>query len=415
MVNSTAAEQAIRQRIKQAGRITFAEFMKVALYYPGGGYYTSDSPFGATGDYYTSPAVHPAFGALLAAQLFGMWQGMGRPSDFTVVEMGAGDGLLADDICAYVSEMGDDFSRELNYICIDRYPLTDSDSLTNTGRSEIARITADKLPLRDVVGCFISNEFVDAFPVHRFQIEGGELLEVYVSLDDTGNFREELAMPSTSLIGERLGSLDFALEGGHRGEVSLRVKPWLADVAKALHTGFVVTIDYGYEASEMYARRHHAGTLQTYYRHTEGSSPYQRIGKQDITAHVDFSLVQDEGRAAGLATLENTTQAEFLDSLGIGEMMRQLRSTPISQYERNANIMALRELVNPDGLGGFRVLTQEKATGLTSIAPLRLLDRTHTLQVPLLSHRHMPLMQGRYPHTSWEMPSLWDETGFDVR
>ena len=413
MIKTTAAEQAIRERIEARGRITFAEFMQTALYHPVDGYYTSESPFGATGDYYTSPAVHPAFGALLAKQLFGMWRGMGKPSDFTVVEMGSGNGLLANDICSYASEISDEFFRRLNYICIDRYSLADADI---AGMPGITRILADELPLRDVVGCFLSNEFADAFSVHRFQIDSGEVLEVYVTLDDAGNFHEELATPSTPLIEEMLDRLGIALADGHKGEVNLNVKPWLADVVEALATGFLITVDYGYEAAELHSQSRQFGTLQTYYRHTEGSSPYQRIGRQDITAHVDFSLLREEGSAVGLATLEYTTQSEFLTSLGIGEMMRQLRESPLGHHERSANTMALRELLKADGLGGFGVLVQEKATGLTSMPPIKSIGgKSRMPTVPLLSSRHMPLMEGRYPQTSWEMPSLWGETGYDAR
>ena len=414
MIDSTAAEQTIRERIRRRGRITFAEFMRTALYHPVDGYYTSEKPFGAAGDYYTSPAAHPAFGALLAIQLFEMWRCLGSPPDFTVVEMGAGNGMLADDICAYVGELSGEFARRLKYMCIDRYPLPDSALRPNSGELHIERLMADKLPLIGVRGCFISNEFVDAFPVNRFQVVDGELLEMYVALDNSGEFVEALDRPSTPLLDERVSGLGFALADGQRGEISLHAKPWLKDLARALEQGFLITIDYGYEASELYAPQRRFGTLQTYYRHTEGSSPYQRIGRQDITAHVDFSLLQAEGRAAGLNTLAFTTQAEMLRSLGITEMMQQLRSATLSQHVHNANMMALRELVKPDGLGGFKALIQEKGTGVKAhgdIVPNEAMRQGLTL--PLLTRRHMPLMDGRYPHTGWEMPSSWSESSWD--
>ena len=416
MTETTAAEQAIRERIRRRGRITFAEFMETALYHPTGGYYTSDKPFGAAGDYYTSPAVHPAFGALLAIQLFRMWQCMGEPSDFTVVEMGAGNGMLASDICAYAGELGDEFACRLRYLCIDRYSLSGMSLTPNSGESHIEQLLADRLPLAGVRGCFISNEFVDAFPVNRFQVVDGEVFELYVALDDSGEFVELMDRPSTPLVTERLNSLGFTLADGQCGEIRLQVRPWLTDLARALNQGFLITIDYGYEASDLYAPQRRFGTLQTYYRHTEGSSPYQRIGRQDLTAHVDFSQMQVEGQASGLDTLAYTTQAELLRSLSITEMMRQLRSTPLRQHERNANMMALRELVKPDGLGGFKVLIQEKATGISEasqIVPQG--ELRENMSLPLLSERHMPLMEGRYPHTSWEMPSLWDEAQSDER
>ena len=409
MMEATAAERAIRRRIRQHGSITFAEFMQIALYHPVDGYYTSEKPFGAAGDYYTSPAVHPAFGALLAVQLYGMWRCLGKPSEFAVVEMGAGNGMLADQVCEYTARMSGEFARALTYVCLDRYaPAPAGQTVTDAARPQWLR--SDGLPLRDIVGCFISNEFVDAFPVHRFQISEGELLEVHVTLDAREEFTEALSEPSTPFLAERLDSLGFVLPDGHRGEVSLQVKPWLNEVARALAEGFVLTIDYGYEAAELYSARRRFGTLQTYYRHTEGSSPYQRIGKQDLTAHVDFSLLQAVGHPLGLNPVAYTTQAELLGNLGIRDMMEQMRSVNVSQHERSANIVGLRELLKPEGLGGFKVLIQEKETGVSGAEDtLPPSDLRQHLKTPLLSSRHMPLMEGRYPHTSWEAPSLWGE------
>ena len=418
MTATTAAEQAIRDRIRRQGKITFAEFMQLALYHPVDGYYTDDSPFGAAGDYYTSPAVHPAFGALLAVQLFTMWQCMGEPADFTVVEMGAGSGMLADDIRAYAARLPDGFADRLRYITIDRYAPTDAPTDASESASAVAteRLRATNVPLRGVLGCFISNEFVDAFPVHRFKMSGGKALEVYVALDDADEFVEALDKPSTPLLAERLDRLGFRLADGHSGEVNLHVKPWLGDVARALGKGFVITIDYGYQAAELYSRRRKFGTLQTYFRHTEGSSPYQRVGRQDITAHVDFSSLQYEGKVAGLHTIAYMTQAELLRALGMDELLRKVRTMPLSQHERNANVMALRELVKPDGLGGFKALIQEKGTGVTASASLAPPESVRwALSPPMLSSRHMPLMEGRYPHTGWEAPSLWGEWQPEVR
>ena len=376
-------------------------------------YYTSEKPFGATGDYYTSPAVHPAFGALLAVQLHRIWRLMEEPSEFTVVEMGAGNGLLAGDILEYADRLSDEFASSLRYVCIDRYGSSVLSIGQGADPANADRVIADGLPFTRVTGCLLSNEFVDAFPVHRFKMVQGKLLEIFVTLDKSGEFDEMLGNPSTPLLGERLSRLDFTLEDGQRGEISLRVESWLDDAAKALDKGFVMTIDYGHEVAELYSPLRRFGTLQTYYRHTDGSSPYQRIGRQDITAHVDFSLLQEEGKKRGLHTLAYATQEDFLKSLGIRSMLRQLRSAEMSQYERNANMMGLRELVKPDGLGDFKVLVQEKGTGVTAAGELRppdeLLEKLELpkLELPLLTSRHMPLMEGRYPHTAWETPALW--------
>jgi SAM-dependent MidA family methyltransferase len=175
-----------------------------------------------------------------------------------------------------------------------------------------------------------------------------------------------------------------------------------------LKKGFVVTIDYGYEAGDLYSPQRPDGTLQTYYKHTSGSSPYQWIGSQDITAHVDFTTIVDEGRAIGLNPLGLLTQTDYLDRLGMRRWMERVHSMDIPSQERDANAMAMRELVKSDGLGGFKVAVQEKGTRLSHIEEtLPPPGRGGELPVPLLKGDHIPLLEGRYPHTTWESENLW--------
>lgn len=412
-MTQTAAEQAIRDRIRRQGKITFAEFMRLALYHPVGGYYTCDAPFGADGDYYTSPAAHPAFGALLCVQLRHMWRLIGKPPQFTVVEMGAGNGILAHDIAAYAARLSPEFARCLHYICIDRYAPASA-----AANPSVDRLRAHGVPLRCVIGCLLSNELVDAFPVHRFRIVNGAPLEIYVALDGNGAFTETLAAPSTPRLAERINALGFPLPDGFSGEVRLNTRSWLGEAAQALDKGFVITIDYGYEAAELYSQRRRFGTLQTYYRHTEGGSPYQRIGRQDISALVDFSQLQSDGRAAGLSAIAYATQADLLQALGIDDMLRQIRTMPLSPRDRSANLMAMRQLIKPSGLGGFKALIQAKGveSSAADIAPP--LAQRGDLQAPLLSDRHMPLLEGRYPHAAWqtwETADLWPPSEAELR
>ncbi len=404
-----SAEAEIRARIARRGKVTFAEFAEVALYHPRGGYYTSPAALGASGDFFTSPGAHPAFGALVAVQLARMWQVMGQPSPFYVVEMGTGPGLLAREVLDYAPLTDSAFASALQYIALERYAAPEG---WPGEREAIHRITAAGVPLRGIVGCFMSNELLDSFPVHRFQVQGGVAREVYVALE-ADRLVEVLDEPSTPLLQQRLDSLGVPLPEGLRGEVNLAVGPWVRSVADALSRGFVITIDYGYEAHELYSPRRAQGTLQTYYRHTQGASPYQRVGRQDITAHVDFSLVMAEGEAAGLRPLALLTQAEFLRRLGADAMLEAIRADRrLRPAERQANIMGMLELVKPDGLGGFKVLIQEKGTGIGDVGQLApgeaLLERVRRSPVPLLGREHVPLMAGRYPHLEWQPPEeLW--------
>ena len=400
-------ETEIRARIVKRGEIPFAEFMEVALYHPWGGYYTGASAFGAAGDYFTSPAAHPIFGALIAVQLLGMWRALDSPARFYVVEMGAGNGLLARDVIGYAECLPGAFAQSMRYIELDRYALMDTTAVPSP---DTARIVTDKIPLDGVNGCIISNEFVDSFPVHRFQTHVGGVREVYVTLDEGSQFVETLDAPSTPALARRLRDIGQSLPDGFRGEVSLGIGPWIGEVSTALERGFVITIDYGYTASELYAQERAGGTLQTYYRHTQGGSPYRRIGRQDITSHVDFSLVSSKGSEAGLSTLALVTQASFLRSLGFDGMAERLRRQRLGSREHQSNTMAMLELVKPDGLGGFKVLVQERGTGIEDFGQLAPDGALADIpSIPLLSDEHMPLMEGRYPHLAWEFNDLWPQ------
>ena len=217
-----------------------------------------------------------------------------------------------------------------------------------------------------------------------------------------------LGEPSTPLLARRLFVLEAPLPEGFKGEVNLGIRPWMTEVSAALSRGFVITIDYGYEAIELYSRKRREGTLQAYFRHTQTAGLYDRIGRQDITAHVDFSAVASDGMAVGLTSLGSFSQADFLRSLGFDEMLARLRAMKLAQSERDANIMAMRELVKPEGLGGFRVLIQERDTGIGSPDRLVPADLPEAAtRAPLLRREHVPLMQGRYPHLAWEGEELW--------
>jgi SAM-dependent MidA family methyltransferase len=383
-----SAEIEIRRKIASEGRLTFAEFMETALYHPAGGYYTTQKAIGAEGDYFTSPAAHPAFGALLALQLERMWENLGEPETFHAVEMGAGDGLMARDLLDYAQHLNPGFFSALEYVTTDR----------TTSGSVVSGVT----------GCVISNELVDAFSVHRFRIDNGNLREVFVTVNEKGQLVEELGVPSTPLIAQRLEKLGQPLPDGFSGEVNLKIAPWANQVSDILTRGFVITIDYGHEAEQLYSPSRSRGTLQTYFRHTDGSSPYQRIGRQDITAHVDFTAVIDEGRAVRLSPLVLLSQAEFLQEMGLGKMADKIGDMDMESFEREANLTALRELVKPDGLGRFLVLIQQKRAGVKNFEELIPdASRVQSLDVPILRGEHTPLHVGRFPQTEFTLDQLW--------
>ena len=153
-LSENSPESEIRDRIASQDRITFAEFMGLALYHSNGGYYTTPSPFGAAGDFFTSPMAHPSFGALIAVQLHRMWDLLRRPSRFDVVEIGAGSGELARDILQRTQGLSRAFFRSLHYVALERYTGDSPDASSANAQ----RVIASAVPLKGIVGCVISNE-----------------------------------------------------------------------------------------------------------------------------------------------------------------------------------------------------------------------------------------------------------------
>ncbi len=400
----SGAEREIRARISRSGDVTFAEFMELALYHPDG-YYSTGSRIGARGDYFTSPALHPAFGALIAVQIEVMWNTLGRPSPFWVVEPGAGDGRLVTDILSFADARMGGFAGALRYVQIDR---SANASQSDFG-SRASRLRSEGLPVSGIVGCILSNELFDAFPVHRFRVADGRVEEMYVSLDSEDSLREAYGPPSTDRIAGRLAALSRRLPDGFRGEVNLGIGDWMNEAAAALDRGYVLTIDYGYEADELYSDARRRGAFQTYYKHVGGSSPYQRVGRQDMTAHVDFSALIAEGAKAGLRPVFLTTQAEFLASLGFEAMLASVRERDMERGVKVANLRAMGELVKPDGLGGFRVLVQEKDSGIRRSAHLIPSPGSHAgLRTPLMTANHLYAETERERNEiNLDMDSLW--------
>ena len=414
------AEYEIRRRIDERGKITFAEFMDVVLYWPQGGYYTGREPVGARGgDFYTSPAVHPAFGALLAVQLFQMWQHMGQPSTFPVFELGAGNGLLSRDITSYAAELPSGFSAALRYVCLEQRSV---DSL-ESAISGTSRVLADGLPFKNLQGCIISNEYLDAFPVHQVVLAGDVLKEVYVGLDGQHlvELTGELSHPG---LAKRLDDLQLQLEPWQTVELNLELGSWSRNVTDALDRGFVLTIDYGRPAPDLYdPEQRHRGTLVTYHQHVQTDSPLTLIGQQDITAQVDFTSVTRAGETAGLDTLGMVTQREFLGNLHLDKLQQHLRNHSLTPQQMQANRAGITDLVRLEGLGDFKVLIQSKNVGSPNLWGLtgspEAADLVERLPVPLLTDNHLSLPDGRNIggetefEVFWPFPDIASETPSD--
>ena len=402
-------EEEMRARIRSRGAITFAEFSEVALYWPVGGYYAGRGRIGPQGDFYTAPFTHPLFGALLAHQLLQMWGLMGSPTPFQVVELGAGSGRLAEDLLAHAKRLDSLFSGALRYLAVDIHPPAESSP------AGVRWLRARGPALRGVRGCVLANELLDALPVHRVVVQGGRLCEVYVALGDGDAFVESVGPPSTEALEQRFADLGIRLPEGYRTEVNLGLAGWLREVAAALEEGYVLAADYGHEASTLYDASRSGGTLRCYYRHTLNANPYQRVGRQDISVHVDFTSLASLARAQGFEVMGFTTQAQFLTNLGLeGYRAALARRQDLPRSVRLGNLRAIDSLAEPEGMGEFKVLALGKGVSNTPLDGFTPLDSGRRSQVeeqaarpgPLATPDHMPL-GGASP--SGETMPTWEE------
>jgi len=364
----------ITQKIKEnsQNRITFADYMNWVLYHPEYGYYSINKPkLGAEGDFVTSPYLGSDFGEMLAEQFFQIWEIMDCPNAFTLVEMGAGQGILASDILLYLQKKYPDFFQCLNYIIIEK-----SNFLKAQQQHQLKKTLSDSIsiqwcdlediPNNNIIGCFFSNELVDAFPVHQIIVQDQQLQEIYITLDSEVKFKEIIAELSTEKITDYFKLIDIDLCSNsyperYRTEVNLAALDWIKTLVTKLNQGFILTIDYGYTAQRYYLPSRKEGTLQCYYQHSHHNDPYLNIGRQDITAHVNFTALQLYGKDWGIDGVGFTQQALFLMALGLGDRISAL-SQP-SNYSISEILQrreCLHSLIDPMGLGNFGVLLQSK-------------------------------------------------------
>jgi SAM-dependent MidA family methyltransferase len=293
-------------------------------------YYSSPrNPIGTEGDFYTSADLDPIFGQLLAKQ-FEQWAA--EFNTFTVVELGAGKGLLARDILQH---------RRFPYMILER------SAEMRRRQQELLKdfdVTwLDELPA-GIKGCIFSNEFFDALPVHRIVRRNGVLKEIYVT-EDFEEVEDELQE-----------SLDLPIVDGQVADISLDARQWVRRISDSLERGYHLAIDYGYLRDEFFTQPH--GTLMCYWRHQAIENPYIRIGEQDITAHVNFSDLMAE---PSLETVLFTTQKDYLIQLGILDEMEKLAvAGDATSMQR---LLRMKKLILPGSMGErFKVLVQTKKT-----------------------------------------------------
>jgi SAM-dependent MidA family methyltransferase len=361
MTGLTAFEKLIIDEVRKCGRITFARFVELALYHPGHGYYASGrARIGRSGDFYTSPQATGAFGALLSEYFIKLKNATGDDA-CVFVEMGAGEGLFARDFLSAlrVRHRGD--FESARYLIVER-----SEGMATRQRAALGGLaekvtwheSVEDLP-EGVTGVFFSNELVDAFPFHRVLQEGGVLKEIYVTLEG-----DRLSLSpgpaSTPQIQQYFDRIGVSLPDGMTTEVRIDALHWINAVGRKLGRGFVITIDYGYPAWDYYSARRMDGTFLCYYRHRTNTEPLERVGEQDITAHVEFSGLAMEGADAGLTPVLFTDQSSFLLD-AVGWLEESLIASGAGREELEKVALGVKTLVHPDWMGGaFKVLVQRK-------------------------------------------------------
>jgi len=361
--------------------MTVAAFMDLALYDPQFGYYArAPQRSGRAGDFFTSVDVGPLFGELLAVQLaemFGLLEkgegshfpGAGTPENdarpLFLVEAGAGNGRLSADILRA--------TRTRDRALYDRVRLHLTDASPEARRAQPQTLgdlsdrlvsSSDTLP-QSFEGILIANELLDALPTHQVVMRDEGLREIYVNAVDNRQSTVDRRLaavegpPSTPALAAYLARAGARLEPGWRGEISLRTVEWLRDAARRLRRGFMILIDYGHEARELYSVAHSGGTLTTFSGHTMAGPEMRtpgwlaRPGEQDLTAHVDFTSVRAAAEEEGLVTLGFMDQTYFLLAL-VGD------TAPSGLRQR----LALKTLTMPGGLGStHKVLILGKNVG----------------------------------------------------
>lgn len=357
----------LRHRIRESGPLDFEEYMQTALYHPRGGFYASDTPrTGRRGDFFTNVSVGPVFGRLLAAQFVEMWDLLGRPDDFTLVEQGASDGQLLADILAALDR---DHPHFQPHALLVEPLLTLRQRQEQTLRPWAGRI--DWVPHQDQLtaftGVFYANELLDAFPVRRFIRDADHWLEQRVALDGDRFVFIEDELPAAA-VPAPVRSLPLPPDPPrYHVEFSPSLEPWLHRVAAALQRGWLLLIDYGHPESVRWAPHRAKGTLTAYREHQRQDDPLAQPGNQDLTAHVDFTAVARAGMAAGLQLAGFTDQHHSLTALA----MHTFPAMPEERLSSGAahEMRALRQLLHPESMGtSFKFLAMSRGNDTTPAA-----------------------------------------------
>lgn len=348
--NLTEITRLISREMSQSdAALPFDRYMELSLYAPGLGYYQNAGyKIGAGGDFTTAPEISPYFSRCLARQCAQVLEELGQGS---ILELGAGSGVMAADILAELETMG----------CLpEQYAILDlSGYLQQRQQQTLAQRVPHllervswlrQLPEAGFNGVVLGNELLDAMPVHRFRKSDCGLQEQFV-IEQQGVFVSQWRIASTELqvAVEAIEQQYGTLEEGYESEINLRLRPWMKLLGQVLQQGVLLLIDYGYPGAAYYHPERHMGTLICHFQHTAHADPLILSGLQDITASVDFSAVASAGMDAGLEFAGYTTQANFLLGCGLDQLLGQLDPEQSDHYV--AALQGVKQITLPSEMG----------------------------------------------------------------
>jgi SAM-dependent MidA family methyltransferase len=237
--------------------------------------------------------------------------------------------------------------------------------MTEAGLAERVLISDPFDPLPTFTGVLLANEVADAFPAHRLIVRDGMLDELYVVVAGDGfGWREGSCSEATGALPE-LEALARSLPDGAILDASPAAAEWFTTAASLLERGLGLIVDYGYQAEELYSMHRLEGTLRAYRGQQVSADPFLDPGQVDLTTHVDFSALERAGIRAGLDPAGLTTQADFLERLGMGMFLVDLQKEPdMTAEDYLAAKSAIIRLIDPGGLGRFRVLGMSRGLDL---------------------------------------------------
>lgn len=365
VLNTSSLAARLRDRIKCEGPITFCDWMKAALYDAKDGYYcrSDERRWGREGDYRTSPERTSLFAATFARYFVGLHGQLGHPAAWSILEAGAGDGSFAEGVLQTLQESFPKIFGATTYFIDEVNPVSGArERLQRFG----GRVQFRSLEQVDIdPGVVFSNELLDAFPVHRVVLRGDEFEEFYVTLDECGNFKW-LTGPLVPQLSSQLPSY-FNHTGrqpveGQVIEVNLEIEDWVRRAAASLHRGFVITVDYGATAEDLYSPTAASeGTLRGFQRHGFVDDLLAQPGEYDLTTTVNWSFVRSVGMGAGLEFVELNRQDRFLLTNGFLDQLQAASKQAKDEGQRLQLSTAAREMILPDGMAAsFQVLVQKK-------------------------------------------------------